>query len=94
MLKRFLINNWFFLVTGFIIISGLGCYLWFQNDLAKFRQQHAPLDEEISQLEESTETEDLESSLIDHTDTTQSVTTSVKTVLPSKTLIAHPQKSV
>lgn len=53
MLKEFLTNNWFFVGIGFVLIFGFGCYLWFQNDLANFRQQHAP----ISQLDNSTEIE-------------------------------------
>ncbi|MCE2401772.1 hypothetical protein J4G08_12915 [Candidatus Poribacteria bacterium] len=69
MFKVFFINNWFFVGIGFILIFALGCYLWFQNDMANFRQKYAP----ISQLDKSAETQQSGNLQAELNETAQSV---------------------
>lgn len=80
MFKEFLTNNWLFVGIDFVLIFALGCYLWFQNDMANFRQKYAPM----SQLDKSIETEQHGNSPINFTDTTQSEVTSVQDSAASK----------
>jgi hypothetical protein len=73
MFKEFLTNNWFFVGMGFIVVFAIGCYLWFQIDLANFRHELAPLDEEMNQPDKSAETEQSGNLQAELTDTDQSV---------------------
>ncbi len=74
MFKEFLNNNWFFIGIGFVVIFGIGCYLWFQNDLANFRQHYAS----ISQLSKSKETRKAGSLQTEQSDKPQPEAQSVK----------------
>lgn len=83
MYKEFLTSKWFFAGIGFVIVFGLGCYLWFQSDLTNFRQQHPPLDEETTQLVKSEETEhsgNLQAELTDDQPDVQSVKSSSNSI--------------
>ena len=59
MIKEFSIDNWIIGGTVFILIFTLGCYLWFQNEIAHIQQGVDP-HVEIQHVEQSSKTEQIE----------------------------------
>ncbi len=56
MLKEFSIENWILGGTGFLLIFTLGCYLWFNNEMASIEQNYTDHKVGIQHTEKSTET--------------------------------------
>ena len=56
MLKEFSIENWILSGTGFLLIFTLGCYLWFNNEMASIEQNYTDHKVGIQHTEKSTET--------------------------------------
>ncbi|MCE2401776.1 hypothetical protein J4G08_12935 [Candidatus Poribacteria bacterium] len=71
MLKEFTIENCILGGTCFILIFTLGCYLWFQNQMAYLQPVDTDPRVEIQHMEKPSETEKVEIPQIDLTDTEQ-----------------------
>ena len=56
MLKEFSIENWILGGTGFLLIFTLGCYLWFNNEMASIEQNYTDHKVGIQHTEKSTKT--------------------------------------
>ncbi len=71
MLKEFSIENWILGGTCFILIFTLGCFLWYQNQMAYLESVDTGPGVEIQHMEKPLETEQVETPQIDLTDTEQ-----------------------
>ena len=71
MLKEFSIENWILGGTCFILIFTLGCFLWFQNQMAYLQPVDIDPGVEIQHMEKPSEAEQIETPQIDLTDTEQ-----------------------
>lgn len=71
MLKEYSIENWILGGTCFILIFTLGCYLWFQNQMAYLQRVDTDPRVEIQHMEKPSEAKQIETPQIDLTDTEQ-----------------------
>ena len=71
MYKEISIDNWILGGTVFLLIFTLGCYLWFQNEMAYLQPQDADTDVEIQRLEKPSEIKQVETPQIELTDTVE-----------------------
>ncbi len=71
MLKEFSIENWILGGIGFILIFTLGCYMWFQNEMASIEQHSTNRDVEAQHLERPSETKQVETPQIEQADTVE-----------------------
>lgn len=71
MLKEFSIENWILGGTCFVLIFTLGCYLWFQNQMAYLQPLDTDHGVEVKHLEKSSKTGQIETPQIELTDTEQ-----------------------
>ncbi len=69
MFKDISIDNWILGGTAFLLIFTLGCYLWFQNEMAYLQPQNT--DVEIQHLEKSSKIKQIETPQIESTDAVQ-----------------------
>lgn len=71
MLKEFSIENWILGGTCFILIFTLGCFLWFQNQMAYLQPVDADPGVEMQRMEKPSGAAQVETPQIDLTDTEQ-----------------------
>ena len=69
MFKENSVDNWILGGTVFLLIFTLGCYLWFQNEMAYLQPQDTEV--EIQRLEKPSEIKQVETPQIELTDTVQ-----------------------
>ena len=65
MKKEFTIENWILGGTSFILIFTLGCYLWFQSEMSSIDNYFNDHTVETQQSDETSETDKLETPLIE-----------------------------
>ena len=71
MFNEISIDNWILGGTVFLLIFTLGCYLWFQNEMAYLQPQDTDTNVEIQRLEKPSEIKQVETPQIEFTDTAQ-----------------------
>ncbi len=71
MIKEFSVDNWILGGTCFILIFTLGCFLWFQNQMAYLQPVDTDQGVQIQHLEKSSETEQVKMPHIELSDTAQ-----------------------
>ncbi|MDE0085385.1 MAG: hypothetical protein OXU23_06710 [Candidatus Poribacteria bacterium] len=69
MFEEISIDNWILGGTIFLLIFTLGCYLWFQNEMAYLQPQDTEVERQY--LEKSSEIKQIETPQIESTDTVQ-----------------------
>lgn len=69
MFEEISIDNWILGGTIFLLIFTLGCYLWFQNEMAYLQSQDTEVERQY--LEKSSEIKQVETPQIESTDTVQ-----------------------
>ncbi|RKU15761.1 hypothetical protein C6501_06255 [Candidatus Poribacteria bacterium] len=69
MFKENSVDNWILGGTVFLLIFTLGCYLWFQNEMAYLQPQDTSV--ERQHLKKASETKQAEKPQIELTDTAQ-----------------------
>jgi len=65
MKKEFTIENWILGGTSFILIFTLGCYMWYQTQMSSIDNYFNDHTEETQQSDETSETDKLETPLIE-----------------------------
>ncbi|MDE0484657.1 MAG: hypothetical protein OXI67_18930 [Candidatus Poribacteria bacterium] len=71
MFEEISIDNCILGGTIFLLIFTLGCYLWFQNEMAYLQPQDTDTELEIQHLERPLDNKQVETSQIELTDTVQ-----------------------
>ena len=71
MFKEISIDNWILGGTVFLLIFTLGCYLWFQNEMAYLQPHDTDTELEIQHLEKPLEDRQVETPKIELTDIVQ-----------------------
>ncbi|MCE2401773.1 hypothetical protein J4G08_12920 [Candidatus Poribacteria bacterium] len=71
MFNEISIDNWILGGTVFLLIFTLGCYLWFQNEMAYLQPQDTDTNVEIQRLEKPSEIKQVETPQIEFTDIAQ-----------------------
>ena len=71
MLKEYSIENWILGGTCFILIFTLGCFLWYQNQMAYLESVDTDTGAEIQHLKKPSDPEQVETPQIELTDTEQ-----------------------